>query len=479
MDQVSSPHRQQRPGRERKGLILGVALLVIGALTWVAIAALLLSGGDDDSPSGSDDAALAASEQPTLAAIAVTATATPLPTDTPAPSATPSLTPTAAPSATPTNSPTETPVMSEAAAAEATNPTAAPDADPSEVPPAAVGTGAADQPASAGEASPPQATATTCAPPSDWEAYTVRPDDTWFAFSLGAREAGGVTLTVDELMAANCLDRRWLKVEETIYLPPGAADNAPPSVAVAPSGGQVSGARGPRTPNCPCTISIRPGWRREQIADAIDASATMFTGADFLAVTGPGASAPFDFVMERPGGTSLEGFLYPGTYVVENETTAEGFRDMLLSAFGANVTPQIRADAAAQGVTFYQALIIASITQRESYTPETQKLIASIFYNRLRDGNRMASTVPVSYALGGPGNWWPRVNGSNMNVDSPYNTYTRPGLPPAPIDNPDINAILAAVYPPQTNYYYHSRTCDGQAGFFETYEQHLANLRCE
>jgi UPF0755 protein len=59
---------------------------------------------------------------------------------------------------------------------------------------------------------------------------------------------------------------------------------------------------------------------------------------------------------------------------------------MLLEAFAANIAPNVRADAAAKGVTFYQALIIASIVQRESRVPETQKLVASIFYNRLRDG---------------------------------------------------------------------------------------------
>jgi len=196
-------------------------------------------------------------------------------------------------------------------------------------------------------------------------------------------------------------------------------------------------------------------------------------------VVGPGAQPPFDFTQERPPGTSLEGFLYPGTYTVQNETTAEQFRDMLLQAFAANIAPNVRADAAAKGVSFYQALIIASIVQRESRAPETQKLVASIFFNRLRDGNRLASTVPVSYALGGPGNWWPRITGSNMEVDSPYNTYTRPGLPPTPINSPDASAILGTIYAPETDYYYMAGGCGRGAMFARTYEEHLANIRCE
>ncbi|MCZ7538462.1 MAG: endolytic transglycosylase MltG [Anaerolineae bacterium] len=294
--------------------------------------------------------------------------------------------------------------------------------------------------AQAGE--PPQEVAARpCAPPDGWEQYVVQPDDTLFAFVLGA----GGTLTVDDLMAANCLTSRYLRVDQTIYLPPGAAENAPPSV---PSGPATDlGARGPRTPNCPCTITVGTGWRREQIADAINAAQTLFTGGDFLAATGADAAPPFDFTAERPPGSTLEGFLFPGTYIAQNDTTAEQFRDMLLSAFAASVTPQMRADAAAQGVSFYQALIIASIVQRETRAPEMQPLVASVLYNRLRDGNRLAQTVTVQYALGGPGNWWPRVTASGLQVDSPYNSYTRRGLPPGPIDSPGLSAIMGSLLP--------------------------------
>jgi UPF0755 protein len=67
-----------------------------------------------------------------------------------------------------------------------------------------------------------------------------------------------------------------------------------------------------------------------------------------------------------------------------------------------------------------------------------------------------------------------------LSVDSPFNTYNRPGLPPAPIDNPGLSAIVAAVYPPQTDYYYHTAACDGSGeAFAVTYEEHLANVNCQ
>ncbi|NLX08293.1 MAG: endolytic transglycosylase MltG [Chloroflexi bacterium] len=416
-------------------------LLLLGGLAWlVALTVIALSPGekqpDPPPPTGERVVLL-----PTLAA----ATGTPIPTPPDTPTATPTITP--PPSATPApTQPGDTPAPDSSAAASAT---------PAGTTATAAGSGA------------------PCTPPEGWERYVVQPEDTLFAFVLGANN----TVTVDELVAANCLGRRWLQVGDVLFLPPGAAENAPPSAPAAPASG---GASGPRTPNCPCTINVVPGWRREQIADAIDAAETLFTGADFLALTGPDAPAPHDFAAERPPGTTLEGFLFPGSYTVQNDTTAEGFRNLLLDAFGANVSAQMRADAAAQGTSFYQALIIASIVQRETRDPEKQKLVASVYLNRYRDGNRLASTVPVQYALGRPGNWWPRITYATAEVDSPYNTYTRAGLPPGPISNPDLSAIAGTVYSPATNYYYHTASCDGRGEVFaETYEEHLANVNCE
>ncbi|MEB2288632.1 MAG: endolytic transglycosylase MltG [Anaerolineae bacterium] len=434
-------------------------LLLSGVLAWAIALGAVALGIRSNQRATQSAPPVGVARLPTLAAQAVTLTPTFTRTPTRTPS--PTVTPTEKPPISPTPAPTEpaTPMPAEAAPPE-------PVATAGETAPAPMAV------AGAGE-SPQGVAAQPCAPPAGWEPYTVQPDDTLFAFVLGA----GATLTVDDLMAANCLTSRYLRVDQTIYLPPGAAENAPPSV---PSGPATDlGARGPRPPNCPCTITVGVGWRREQIADAINAAQTLFTGGDFLAATGPGAAPPFDFTAERPPGSTLEGFLFPGTYTAQNDTTAEQFRDMLLSAFAANVTPQMRADAAAQGVSFYQALIIASIVQRETRAPEMQPLVASVLYNRLRDGNRLAQTVTVQYALGGPGNWWPRVTASGLQVDSPYNSYTRRGLPPGPIDSPGLSAFMGAIYPAQTEYRYHTAACGGGIAFAVTYEEHLANVNCE
>ncbi len=449
------------PSRSQRKLPGGTALLVLvgGGVAWfvalIVIGIMYLNSDEDrGDPAPPDDVIGDVAGVPTLSAVI----------HTPHPTSTVSATPTH--TAVPPVRDTETP------APTLPIPTAIPSLPetPSEV---AVlpepGDASGDTSSDTSGGSSDQAGG--CAPLEGWEMYVVQPDDTLFAFELGA----GGAATVEDIMAANCLTSRYLFVDQVIYLPAGAADNAPSSVPYV-AGAELHGS-GPRAPNCPCTIRITEGWRREQIAEAIQAAATQFTGGDFLAVTGPGVTTPYEFANQRPASASLEGFLFPGVYTVENDTTAEQFRDMLLTAFDANITPQMRADATAQGVSFYEVVTIASIVQREVRGPDVQKNAASVVYNRHRAGSQLGMTVTLQYALGEPGNWWPRI--TNVNFESPYNTYNRPGLPPTPIGNPGLTALLAAIYPPQTNYYYHNMACDGSGEVFsETYEQHLTTVNC-
>jgi hypothetical protein len=434
---------------------LALLLLVGGGLAWFIVLtavgiSYLGSVSDDGDPAAPDPPDSVIGEVPGAVTLAAA-------TPTPRPTATPSV----VPSATRTASPT-TPRPAATATPQPARPSATPASDAAGDPAVADAAGADDS----GDVSD------DCAPPEDWDMYVVQPDDTLFAFELGSEGAA----TVEDIMAANCLDSRYLLVDQVIYLPPGAAENAPPSSPYV-SGSDLY-ATGGRTSNCPCTIRISEGWRREQIAEAVQGSDTRFTGGDFLTVTGPGVTTPYDFANQRPAGTTLEGFLFPGMYTVDNDTSAEQFRDMLLAAFDTNIPAQMRSDALAQGVSFYEVVIIASIVQREVRGPENQKNVASVIYNRHRAGSRLGATVTLQYPLGEPGNWWPRIN--NINFESPYNTYNRPGLPPTPIDNPGLTALLAAIYPPQTNYYYHNIACDGSGEVFsETYEQHLATVNCE
>lgn len=419
-------------------LYLGLATGLGAALVTLGLVAAWLMTGQDDAPASATQTAPPSTGLPVALDVDWLPTFTPSPTATPPPTATPRPA-----SPTPSPRPTDTPAES-------------PDATPS---PVATVTSAPEN----------------CEPPPDWEIYEVQSGDTLFAFELGSRRAEAPT-TVDDIMAANCLEDKLLSIGQTLWLPPGAAEEAPASEPAAPN--LPAGAT--RNAQCPCTITVREGWRLEQIADEINRIPVAFTGTDFLAYTRPGAPLPpRDFLGSVPPDAGLEGFMFPGTYTLHNDTSAEQFRDMLLDAFATNAAGLL-AQAGQHGLTPYDLVKLASVIQRESFSPQEQPLIASVFHNRLQAGKGLAATVTTMYALGRPGNWWPRLQRGQINTDTPYNTNLYAGLPPTPISNPGLSALQAAANPAQTNYQYFTGNCRGPGNAYaETYEQHLANVRCE
>jgi UPF0755 protein len=124
---------------------------------------------------------------------------------------------------------------------------------------------------------------------------------------------------------------------------------------------------------------------------------------------------------------------------------------------------------------------LASIVERESIDASEMPLIASVFLNRLAIGMNLDADSTAQYALGyneGQNTWWTNPLGaSDLQVESPYNTYRFPGLPPGPIANPGLNALRAVAFPAQTPYYYFRAACDGSGKhlFAETYAEHLQN----
>jgi UPF0755 protein len=153
----------------------------------------------------------------------------------------------------------------------------------------------------------------------------------------------------------------------------------------------------------------------------------------------------------------------------------------ILMNFEAQVNPELRSGFATQGLDLCQAVTLASIIQREAILDEEMPLIASVFYNRLNSGAVLASDPTVQYALGfnqKQGTWWTNpLSLNDLQVDSPYNTYIYPDLPPGPISNPGLSALRAVANPAQTPYYYFRAACDGSGRhlFAETYDEHLTN----
>jgi UPF0755 protein len=226
-------------------------------------------------------------------------------------------------------------------------------------------------------------------------------------------------------------------------------------------------------------FTILPGWRAEEIAAALPTSGLDITPDEFLAGIHIQPQG-YSFSDELPD-SSVEGFLFPDTYQLGRDTTLQELIPALLSNFEAQVTHEMRKGFEQQGLSLYQAVILASIVQREGMVAEEYPTIASVFLNRLAIGMALASDPTAQYALGyntEQGTWWTNpLSAADLQVDSPYNTYLYPGLPPGPISNPGLPALRAVAFPAQTPYYYFRMACDGSGrhAFAETYAQHLEN----
>jgi UPF0755 protein len=227
------------------------------------------------------------------------------------------------------------------------------------------------------------------------------------------------------------------------------------------------------------TLVILGGWRVEEISAALPSTGLEISTADFLQAVQRRPEG-YSFSLQLPD-DSLEGFLFPDSYTVPRTTTVQQLIPQILENFESKVDSELHTGYSNQGVSLYQAVTLASLIEREAILDEEMPMIASVFYNRLAAGERLASDPTVQYALGyneEQGSWWTNpLSLSDLEINSPYNTYLYLSLPPGPICNPGLSALRAAAFPAQSPYYFFRAACDnsGRHLFAETYEQHLEN----
>ncbi len=223
------------------------------------------------------------------------------------------------------------------------------------------------------------------------------------------------------------------------------------------------------------SFSVWAGWRMEEIAESLPTSGLKITPEEFMSAV----KSPMNLIDFMPDNASVEGFLFPGTYLLPRETNADQLVSILIQNFSLYLTSDLKENIQRQGLDIYQAVILASIVEREAIVPDEQPMIASVFYNRLNKGMKLDSDPTVQYAVGFDDekeNWWKNpLTLEDLAIDSPYNTYIYSNLPPSPISNPSLSALRAVAYPAQTPYFYFRAQCDGSGlhSFSETFEQHL------
>jgi len=226
-------------------------------------------------------------------------------------------------------------------------------------------------------------------------------------------------------------------------------------------------------------LAIPEGRRLEELGALVE-TAEVATEAEWAQAL----AAPHDrpFLASRPEGADLLGYLLPASFATTPDTTAEELVEAMLDTFGEQVTPDLIAEAEAQGLTLHEVLTLASIVEREAVVAEERPTVASVFRNRLTLGMPLQADPTVQFAIASEESvaeygWWKQeLTIDDLAFDSPYNTYVYAGLPPGPIANPGIDAIVATIRPADTNYLYFVAMGDGSHAFAETLEEHNANV---
>jgi UPF0755 protein len=229
------------------------------------------------------------------------------------------------------------------------------------------------------------------------------------------------------------------------------------------------------------TVTIPEGWRAEEIAELLTRENIM-DGTLFLATVRQGVGVEHPLLADRPAGASYEGYLFPDTYRLPIAATPEDLIQRMVENM-ANKIPANALDlAAGQGYTFYEILTVASIVEREAVVPAERPTIASVYLNRLAQGMYLQADPTVQYAMGyqtDSGVWWktPVTLEEYSQVNSPYNTYMNPGLPPGPIANPGASSITATLQPEPTDYlFFMGCGGDGAHLFAVDFATHEANV---
>jgi peptidoglycan lytic transglycosylase G len=166
---------------------------------------------------------------------------------------------------------------------------------------------------------------------------------------------------------------------------------------------------------------------------------------------------------------SVEGYLFPDTYQFVRGMTPDELLGKMVQRMRAKLTPEIHGRARELGLSMHQLLTLASIIEREAIVKDEQRLIAAVFWNRMKIGMPLQADPTVQYAVAKERR---ALSRADLAVDHPYNTYVRPGLPPGPIASPGLDAIHAALEPAPVKYLYFVARDDRRHHFSTTMQEH-------
>ncbi len=212
-------------------------------------------------------------------------------------------------------------------------------------------------------------------------------------------------------------------------------------------------------------IKMDPGLRKEEIADIVGDELGWNDSQKSQFINSPLAVA----------GTNNEGHFFPKSYLLLKSDLPQAVGQMMFSEFNKQVQ-KIPKSKTTRVVNQDTAVKIASIIQRESGGKSDMRLISGIIWNRLFAGMKLQMDDTLQYVKGNSNNWWPAITPADKNIDSPYNTYLYPSLPPSPINSPGLDALTAAYNPQTTSCLFYLHDKAGNIHCSVTYQGQLNNI---
>ncbi|MEK7122952.1 MAG: endolytic transglycosylase MltG [Patescibacteria group bacterium] len=210
------------------------------------------------------------------------------------------------------------------------------------------------------------------------------------------------------------------------------------------------------------TITIIEGWTLRDIARYLEAEGVT-SEDDFLAVA------------EEIGNVrrqKLEGYLFPDTYRVFTKSSSEEIITRMLENFDSHYTPAMVAQTKTMNRDMHGIVTLASILEREVRGERDRRIVADLFYRRLAQGMPLQADSTINYITGKKD---AQARFTDLEVNSPYNTYRHKGLPPGPIGNPGLEALQAALSPIENPFWFFLTTPEGEVVYSKTFEEHVKN----
>ena len=177
-----------------------------------------------------------------------------------------------------------------------------------------------------------------------------------------------------------------------------------------------------------------------------------------------------------PDARSLEGYLFPSTYALGRQAGAEATIRAMVEAFEHAFDPELRAEAAARGLSVRETVTLASVIEKETAQAAERPIVSAVYHNRLARRMPLQCDPTVVYALMRAGKWTGNIRKQDLQIKSPFNTYVYAGLPPTPIASPGRASLEAAVRPADVPYLYFVSRNDGTHVFAATLEEHNRNV---